>query len=702
MPGPVNLDEEWAFCLALAEQSGVPCRHLGPQDLLPEVNNLVPRAVLRNHRMIPVARKQNVITLAMADPFDVVAEDIVRFRTGCTVQRLVAPAREIEEALRGHLGLGDPVLDSILEKIPEGSDFEFLAAPEDEQKQESIEPTAPIIQLVNSIISDAIRMKASDIHVEPMDHSLRVRYRLDGLLRTIVELPGRIQPATLSRLKLISGMDITETRRPQDGRTRVRLEGREIDLRVSCLPTYHGEKIVLRILDPKTVIVDLDALGLRTADFKRLQSVLTSSHGMVLATGPTGSGKTSTLYGVLKHINLETDNLVTVENPVEYRLGGINQVQVNERAGVTFASSLRSILRQDPDVVMVGEIRDLETAEIAVQAAQTGHLVLSTLHTNDAVSTIVRLVMMGVPAYMVASSLLCVIAQRLVRRLCPVCRVQQPVAEIHSEILLASGHQPPVTDFTAAGCAECNHRGYRGRMGLFEILVISDRVRRILMTDPQEEKILEAARDEGCLSLLKDGLEKVAQGATSLDEVMRAITVRNPGGRQCSACQRTVPAEVTVCVYCGQPMRPSCPTCHHAMEPDWQICPNCQEHTPTASTAASRGGVMVLTQDPALVAEVSGILQAHNVIVASSPDEALAKVWFTKPDVVLVDLAVSELDPVQFSTALHSGLGTSTIRLIYLTQKEPSRDFPYGLEFQADGYLLKPVDPVQLLARLSP
>jgi len=662
--GPRDLEAEWAACQELARQSGLPCRHLTAADIVPELLHLIPRAVLRSHRMIPVARQDNHLTLAMADPYDVLAEDVVRFRTGCKVERLVAPAHEIEEALRGHFGLGDPVLDSILEKIPESHDFEFLqSGPEEEQKPEAAEPTAPIIQLVNSIIADAIRMRASDIHVEPLEKTLRVRYRLDGLLRTIVELPGRIQPATLSRLKLISGMDITENRRPQDGRTRVRLEGREIDLRVSCLPTYHGEKIVLRILDPTTVVVDLEALGLREQDYRKLTQVLAASHGMVLATGPTGSGKTSTLYGVLKYLNQEGDNLVTVENPVEYRLAGINQVQTNEKAGVTFAGTLRSILRQDPDIVMVGEVRDLETAEIAVQAAQTGHLVLSTLHTNDAVSTIVRLVMMGVPPYMVASSLLCVIAQRLVRRLCPACRVACPVSENHADILLAAGVPLPLHDYHGRGCPECDHRGYRGRLGLFELLIVSDRIRKLMLTNPEEETILQAAREEGCLSLLQDGLEKVVEGITSLEEVLRTVTVRAPGGRMCPACRATVPSDLNACCYCGQQLRPSCPTCNRLLEADWQVCPYCRERTPAPSLSerpnTKRGGVLLLSQDAELVSFISELLESEAILVhtVSSAREALSTLWFAKPDVVLADMAVSDLDPRAFLAGPARGIG---------------------------------------------
>ncbi|MCE7869959.1 type II secretion system protein GspE [bacterium CPR1] len=690
-------EEQWADCQRLASETGLPCRHIAYEDLNSELMALLPMEVLRNYRILPLDRHEDKITLAMADPLDVMAEDAVRFKTGCHVERVIAPPGEIEDALQGRLGPVDTLISNILHRIPESSELELLHEPEEEEeKQEDITPSAPIIQLVNSLISDAIRMRASDIHVEPLEEKLRVRYRIDGYLRTVVSLPKRIQGSTISRLKLISGIDISESRKPQDGRTRVRLEGREVDLRVSALPTHYGEKIVLRILDPEKVVVDLDALGLTPEDFSRLQSVLGAGQGMVLATGPTGSGKTSTLYGALRYLNVEADNLVTVEDPIEYRLEGVNQVQMNPRAGLTFATALRSILRQDPDTVMVGEIRDLETAEIAVQAAQTGHLVLSTLHTNDAVSTVTRLILMGIPPYMVASSLLAVVAQRLVRRLCQACRWERPVTPAAARLLSLAGQPVPRSDYVANGCPACDFVGYKGRIGLFELILVSDRIREILLSDPREILISQAAREEGTRSLLEDGLSKVSQGLTSLSEVLRAITVRSPGGRSCPQCHRPVPTQLGVCVFCGADLQLHCPMCHQDVEADWLVCPHCR--SPRPGPPDNRRRIMLLSQDEPLVEQVGGVVQSQDwqLLVSSDPREALALIWSQKPDVILADLALTSLDLPELGRTLGSSLGMASTRLVFLSDRAERHD-PL-----ADTYLSKPVDSAQLLARIKP
>ena len=576
--------EEWSKCQQVARDCGIPCVSLRDDGFDASLLQQLHSEVLATYKVIPIHQEGDLLTLAMADPLDVVAEDVVRFATGCRVKRVVAPLSEIQAALEGRLGQSETLLEAILRRIPDSGDITYIqsdqssAAEKQQQESADLEPTAPVIQLVSSIIGDAIRMGASDIHVEPMKASMRVRYRLDGYLRTIVELPKHVQGPCISRLKIISGLDISESRKPQDGRTRAVLEGREVDLRVSSLPTYFGEKVVLRILDPAAVVVALDKLGFDEVDFEHIQQALASSQGMILCTGPTGSGKTSTLYSSLLQLNQESDNVVTVEDPIEYQLEGINQVQVNVRAGVTFASALRSILRQDPDVVLIGEIRDLETAEIAVQAAQTGHLVLSTLHTNDSLSTISRLVVMGVPPYLLASSLLCVLAQRLVRRLCPHCRQPGQAEPAALRLLKAAGiAEPPQTLFRPTGCDKCNYVGYRGRMGIFELLMMTSRVRQMMLDGASEADIERLARSEGMHSLLEDGLRKCAQGLTSIDELLRVITIRRVGGRRCPQCDSSVPPEHTVCVFCGSPLLLLCPHCKTPMQPEWKVCPQCQK-----------------------------------------------------------------------------------------------------------------------------
>ncbi len=528
-----GLVDEDILLETMAEVYHLPATRLEASMLDLDTAKTLPGVMLKNYDIYPLLSAPGVepsegeILVAMFDPFDVNATDAIRPVTQKKVKRVLAPRSDIRAAINGELTEDRTGIQHILEQIPKDSDLEYIQKILEEPEAEEDESAAPIIQLVNSIISDGIRMRASDIHVEPLLDRVRVRYRLDGLLRSMVELPKRVQKACTSRLKLISGIDIAETRRPQDGRSRVRTKNREVDLRVSTLPTFHGEKVVLRILDRTAVAIELENLGLLLGDLEVLSGYLRSSQGMILNTGPTGSGKTSTLYAALRLLNREEVNVVTVEDPIEYQLEGINQVQVLNKAGLTFASSLRTILRQDPDVIMLGEIRDLETAEIAIQSAQTGHLVLSTLHTNDAPSTFTRLILMGLPTYMVVGSLLCIVAQRLVRRLCPACRVETEPTEADLRLLKIAPEQVfPEKCYTSQGCPECDHRGYRGRLGLFEIMSTTERLKKLMLEGVSDHELWHEARKEGMSSLLEDGIKKVNAGMTSLDEVLRVVTLR--------------------------------------------------------------------------------------------------------------------------------------------------------------------------------
>lgn len=721
---------EWAECQRLGKQCGLPCVRLRECPIDPELIKKLPVDVLETYKMVPIGLEGYVITIAMADPLDVVAEDVVRYATGYRVKRVVAPVSQILEVIKGGVPAGETLLDTILRRIPESGEITYLqsadaAAERQEQESAELEPTAPIIQLVSSIIGDAIRMGASDIHVEPMKHTMRVRYRLDGYLRTIVELPQRVQSACITRFKIISGLDISESRKPQDGRSRAVLDGREIDMRVSSLPTYSGEKIVLRILDPKAVMVDLNNLGLNPENLASVKEVLASSQGVILCTGPTGSGKTSTLYSALLQLNQEADNVVTVEDPIEYQLEGINQVQVNVRAGVTFAAALRSILRQDPDVVLIGEIRDLETAEIAVQSAQTGHLVLSTLHTNDALSTINRLVLMGVAPYLLASSLLCVIAQRLVRRLCPHCRAVGTPAESALALLKASGVNTPLQScFEPRGCEACNYVGYRGRMGIFELLMVTDRVRQLLLEQASEAELERLARSEGMRSLLEDGLAKCQDGSTSLDELLRVITIRRVGGRRCPHCDASIPPEHPICVYCGQPVLVLCPHCASTLQPEWHFCPECRQAVgdgplapPTSEIleGAPSGPVPVLeeidhlngqkwvllmTTDSLVRAQLSACLVEEEfcVLTASDGVHATTLIHYHMPDVIVVDWDTQDLHVEAWIAGVRSRLDSSLISILLLTSVGASGI--NGLHCGADSYLIKPFEEGRFLTRI--
>lgn len=522
-----GLLEEAQLLKLMSDVYGLPLVTLASDDIDVDLAASLPAEFLKNCWVFPLKAlpEEETQPLAMADPFDVSAIDAVRYLTGKRVRRLLTSRTDIRRALRGDFQSG-AVFENILERIPEKSDIEYVHRILEDETSERAANEAPIIQLVDSIIADAIRMKASDIHVEPMKRFVRVRYRIDGMLRTVSELPKHVQGSCTARFKLISGIDIAETRRPQDGRSRVRQKGREIDLRVSTIPIFFGEKVVVRILDHSDIELSLEKLGFEAENLRLLNQFLTSSQGLILITGPTGSGKTSTLYAALKVLNTDEVNVVTVEDPVEYQLEGVNQTQVSVKAGVTFARTLRSMLRQDPDIVMVGEIRDTETGEIVVQAAQTGHLVLSTLHTNDAPSSLARLVLMGLEPYMVAGSLLCVLAQRLVRRLCPECRYEVELEGEQREMLDRTPEKVyPRKLFRAKGCKSCSQIGYSGRAALFEVLPMTDRLRREMMAGSDEERLWRKAREDGMQTLLEDGIQKVEAGLTSLDEVLRVVTL---------------------------------------------------------------------------------------------------------------------------------------------------------------------------------
>lgn len=530
-----GLVEEDTLLETMAEVYSLPSAHLQESMLDRKTAATLPPAMLRNFDIFPLLEAPSVelgegeILLAMADPFDVTATDAIRLVTHKKVKRILAPRSHIRAAIAGELA-EDGAIREILQRIPQDMEIEYVEKIIDEPESEEDESAAPIIQLVNSLVSDGIRMLASDIHFEPLADRVRVRYRVDGMLRSLVELPKRVQKACTSRFKLISGIDIAESRRPQDGRSRVRSKTREVDLRVSTIPTFFGEKVVLRILDRSAVVLEMEQLGLLPGDLEVLSGYLRASQGMILNTGPTGSGKTSTLYAALKQINREEVNILTVEDPVEYQLDGVNQVQVNPKSGLTFANALRHFLRQDPDIVMLGEIRDLETAEIAVQAAQTGHLVLSTLHTNDAPSTFSRIILMGLAPYMVAGSLLCIVAQRLVRRLCQNCKEEVQPNDADLRLLRLAPEQVfPQRCFRAAGCAQCQHRGYKGRVGLFEILAVTERLRGLMTLGISDHELWHEARKEGMNTLLEDGIKKVDMGLTSLEEVLRVVTLRRQG-----------------------------------------------------------------------------------------------------------------------------------------------------------------------------
>jgi type IV pilus assembly protein PilB len=506
---------------ALAKQMKIPFVTLDSTVMDPSVVTLIPESMARDLRAIPLFKIEKNLTIAMADPTDSEAIKEIRFVTGCEVEPLVARVTEIMSAIDMYYGGTDNVMTAIQDLTTEGSETVEEVVKEDDDVAESqkLSQEAPVVRLVNLIIERAINKNASDIHAEPSDRALEVRYRVDGVLHPEIVIPRMLKAAVISRLKILASINIAERRIPQDGRFSVNIQGRRIDLRVSTFPTIHGEKVVMRILERAGTTIDLEDLGMKDEILARFGQILGLSYGIILVTGPTGSGKTTTLYAALNRINTTEKNIVTLEDPVESQIAGINQGHTNPVAGFTFASGLRAILRQDPDIIMVGETRDLETAEIAIQAALTGHLVFTTVHTNDAVSSITRLVDMGIEPFLVSSSVSAMVAQRLVRRLCPSCGTQVQTVELlvpeTGEVRKVRGVSKP------AGCDKCSGSGYKGRVGLYELVVMDDEIRRLIVKRASEQDIKRAARQGGFKTMFEDGLDKVEAGITSLDEIMR-------------------------------------------------------------------------------------------------------------------------------------------------------------------------------------
>jgi type IV pilus assembly protein PilB len=532
-------DEE--ITALLSKQYGVPSINLTQFEIDPGVIKLIPAETAQKYQIIPLSRAGATLTIAMTDPTNVFAMDDIKFMTGYNVEPVVASEGAVLEAIgryypaaAGKSGAADlsalEMVSKALEEtaVVEEEDVEVLEEGEqiDVASLEKQSGEAPVIRLVNLVLMSAIQKGASDIHIEPYEKEFRVRFRIDGLLYNVMAPPMKFRDAITSRLKIMAKLDIAEKRLPQDGRIKIRFvaEGatKEIDFRVSCLPTLFGEKIVLRLLDKEKLMLDMTKLGFEPEALRKLEYAIARPWGMVLVTGPTGSGKTNTLYSSIAKINTSETNIMTAEDPVEFNLVGVNQVQVRENIGLNFAAALRSFLRQDPNIILVGEIRDFETAEIAVKAALTGHLVLSTLHTNDAPSTINRLMNMGIEPFLVASSVNLICAQRLVRRICTNCKEDEPHAP---QALVEAGFSPDeshqVVPQKGKGCERCNNTGYKGRVGLYEVMEITDELRELILVGASSLELRKKAIDDGMITLRRSGLQKVMQGVTTIEEVAR-------------------------------------------------------------------------------------------------------------------------------------------------------------------------------------
>jgi type IV pilus assembly protein PilB len=519
----------------LSKKYGVPSINLTYFEIEPAVIKLIPIEVAQKHMVVPLSRVGSTLTVASTDPTNVFAMDDIKFMTGFNVEPVVATEASIMEALEKYYGTQHAIeLKRVYEQIAqvdkESVELDLEANGEEEevsldQLQRSSED-APIIKLVNLILSESMKKGASDIHVEPYEKEFRVRFRIDGILYNMMNPPLRLRDAIISRIKIMAKMDISEKRLPQDGRIKIRtsIAGRqkEIDFRVSSLPTLFGEKIVMRLLDKDLLPLDMSKLGFEESSLRKVEAAIAKPYGMVLVTGPTGSGKTSTLYSALNRLNTMETNIMTAEDPVEYNFKGINQVQIREQIGLTFAAALRSFLRQDPNIILVGEIRDFETTEIAIKAALTGHLVLSSIHTNDAPSTISRLLNMGIEPFLVATSVNLICAQRLIRKICADCKIE---VKTPLQALIKAGFPPEeaknIRTYKGGGCKTCNDTGYKGRIGMYEVMEIGESIQELILVGASAREIRRKAMEEGMLTLRHSGLAKIKAGLTTLDEVLR-------------------------------------------------------------------------------------------------------------------------------------------------------------------------------------
>ena len=513
-----NIDKNELYN-AIAEIYNVPYIDLSEYVSDPKVVELVPEETARKFIVFPVFKIGNVLTVAMADPTDIVALDQIRMNADVEVEPCLSSKKDIIDAINKHYKATDAI-KGIVDSMKDTSAGSFLLMDEDNE--------SPVTKLVNVILKQAVTDRASDIHIEPEENFLRIRFRIDGILYEIPSLPKHLQSSIISRIKVLSNLDIAETRVPQDGHFKINVEGKEIDARISTVPTVFGENVVIRLLNPENVMIQLEDLGFSEDSLMKFEKMINQPYGIILTTGPTGSGKTTTLYATLNRVNSIEKNVITIEDPVEYKIGLVRQIPVNLKTGVTFASGLRAILRQDPDIVMVGEIRDTETAEISIQAALTGHLVFSTLHTNDSAGALTRLVNMGIEPFLVASSVVGIIAQRLVRKICEFCKEPYtPSPAVLKKWGLDSSGNKPITLYKGTGCPECRGTGYKGRIGIYEVFEVDDAIRKLVVEGaPSHEIKAYAIKEKGLKILSMDGIEKVKMGITTLEEISRVTETK--------------------------------------------------------------------------------------------------------------------------------------------------------------------------------
>ena len=711
----------------------------------PEAAKTISEKVALKYQCLPLKIEGQRLVMAMANPADYDAIQDVQFMSGYTVQPVVATRSEILDGIQGIYNT-DEHLQDFLSQVSDTSEFAFIHDESenvdlDQAESRSAADTAPVIKMCNLILQEAIRSQASDVHLEPTLNCLQVRMRVDGVLREYIDVPKWLNNPLTSRIKILASLDIAERRLPQDGRVKVKFQNKSVDLRISTLPTHFGEKIVIRVLGTMA-IPSLESMGFSEWQFATLTESLNQPQGMILLTGPTGSGKTTTLYSMISRRRSPEVNIVTVEDPIEYQLEGINQVQVNTKAGMTFAGALRSILRQDPDVILIGEIRDLETAEIAFQASITGHLVLSTLHTNDSFGAVVRLLDLGVDRFLIGSSLSLVVAQRLARRTCTKCKeVYTPPEDILQKFRVDG--QDGVYHH-GAGCPSCGKSGFSGRMGIYEMLRMTSSLKELLRQKAPESSMRRAAAVGGTRTLFEDGVAKVRAGLTSPEEVLRVIEVASDETFPCPKCNSIVSREFKTCPYCTYSLRNLCQACGQDLKPEWSICPYCS--TPVSNPAAaatsaeSAAGpvapqlpasnqdapgrlprlaltqgteaievkhpkIVVADDDPGIIKVVEAALKQLpirvEVFTANDGTQALDSIEKNHADMAILDVKMPQLDGFEVCGKLRQDVRTAFLPILMLTANSDQENRTKGYLVGTDDFMSKPFTLPDFLARVT-
>jgi len=720
---------EYEVCRAVAELLNIKYVDVEGALVSQEVVQLAPEKLAARRNILPLFIQDKTLYLAMENPLDIEIIQRIEFRTGMQVRPLIAPPSQLRETVRKHYDVEEYIgsmLENVVEENAVSVEGETKASEDtvDISEVKKISEGSQIVKLSNLIVSEGIKRRASDIHIEPTAKHVNVRYRIDGMLTKGIQVPNWLQLPLISRIKVISGMDIAERRKPQDGRISVRYAQRKIDLRVSTLLTNFGEKVVIRILDSKTSSHDLTRLGISAENLKLYRMLIRQPQGWILVTGPTGSGKTTTLYASLNAMKDVTKNIVTVEDPIEYQLEGINQVQVNPKAGLTFASGLRSILRQDPNVILVGEIRDAETANIAMQASETGHLVLSTLHTNDSISTVNRLLNLGISPDLVASNLLAVVAQRLVRKICPQCKTEYvPEAQELQNIGIYNGQNPAFVAYKGIGCPTCKQTGYYGQIGIYELFAPNDRLQAEIAKGPTKQALKRLAVEAGMKTMLENAIEKIRQGITTIEEVARVCYVEpdEPGRKiECPGCAKAIAETEDICPFCQYRLKKTCEQCGAKLEDAWLLCPFCGARTPNApetDRAAVPTSVTPIQSDiqtqkirivaaddePPIRDMVKLLLETrgYQVIPAIDGEDALEKIRSELPDMAILDVVMPKRDGFSVCKAVRSSIETMFIPVVMLTGQDSVEEKLQGLSLGADDYITKPFNADELLARIE-